>query len=188
MLSHVLVKVGNGGECSLAVLTFGLALVDRYVLCQGILAGEPLIALFTLKRLEASLDRVSVPIAWGQSLEIGTFQVFKGFLNLFKRSAERDPSRHIYFSTYTDKDSKMLVSEVRLQCVSMMLLHMLVQVGNAGEGISTELTVGSALVGLLVVDQSSFAAIRVVASWTNMLLAASCLPSMLLLVVAPVVA
>ena len=56
MLSHVLVKVGNGRECSLAVLTFGLALVYRYVLCQGILAGEPLIALFTLKRLEASLD------------------------------------------------------------------------------------------------------------------------------------
>ena len=70
----------------------------------------------------------------------------------------------------------------------MMLLHMLVQVGNAGEGISTVLTVGFALVGLLVVDQSSFAAIRVVASWANMLLAARCLPSVLLLVVAPVVA
>ena len=65
---------------------------------------------------------------------------------------------------------------------------MLVQVGNAGEGISTVLTIGSALVGLLVIDQSSFASIRVVASWTNMLLAASCLPSMLLLVGAPVVA
>ena len=83
----------------------------------------------------------------------------------------------------------VLVSEVRLQCISMMLLHMLVQVGNAGEGISTVLTVGSALVGLLVVDQSSFAAIRVVTSWANMLLAARCLPSsMLLLVVGPVVA
>ena len=80
------------------------------------------------------------------------------------------------------------VSEVRLQCISMMLLHMLVQVGNAGEGISTVLTIGSALVRLLVIDQSSFAAIRVVASWANMLLAACCLPSMLLLVVAPVVA
>jgi len=71
----------------------------------------------------------------------------------------------------------------------MMLLHMLVQVGNAGEGISTVLTVGSALVGLLVVDQSSFAAIRVVTSWANMLLAARCLPSSSSsMVVAPVVA
>ena len=72
MFSHMLVKVGNGRECCLAVLTFGLALVYRYVLCQGILAGEPLIALFTLKRLESSLDRVRVPgVAWGQSLESG---------------------------------------------------------------------------------------------------------------------
>ena len=84
MLSHVLVEVGNGRECSLAVLAFGLALVDRYVLCQGILAGEPLIALFTLKRLEASLDRVSVPIAWGQSLESGKFS-FQRVLKSFQK-------------------------------------------------------------------------------------------------------
>ena len=38
MLSHMLVKVGNGRECSLAVLTFRLALVNRYVLREGILA------------------------------------------------------------------------------------------------------------------------------------------------------
>ena len=38
VLSHMLVKVGNGRECSLAVLTFRLALVNRYVLCEGILA------------------------------------------------------------------------------------------------------------------------------------------------------
>ena len=38
MLSHVLVEVGNGRECSLAVLTFRLALVNRYVLCEGVLA------------------------------------------------------------------------------------------------------------------------------------------------------
>ena len=69
----------------------------------------------------------------------------------------------------------------------MVLLHMLVQVGYAGEGISTVLTVGSALMGLLVVDQSGFAAIRVVAGWTDMLLASG-LPSSLLLVGAPVVA
>ena len=76
-------------------------------------------------------------------------------------------------------DRKMLVSEseVCLQCISMMLLHVLVQVGNAGECVSTVSTVGSALMGLLVVDESSFAAIRVVASWTNMLLP-SCLPGL----------
>ena len=41
----------------------------------------------------------------------------------------------------------------------MMLLHVLVQVGYAGEGIATVLTVGSALMGLLVVDQGSFASV-----------------------------
>ena len=71
MLSHVLVEVGNGGECSLAVLTLGLSLVDRNVLGEGVLAGEPLKAFLTLKRLESSLDRVRVPIAWSQSLESG---------------------------------------------------------------------------------------------------------------------
>ena len=64
MLSHMLVKVGDSGECSLALFAFCLALVYRYVLCQGILAGEPLKALFTLKRLQSGLDRVRVPIAW----------------------------------------------------------------------------------------------------------------------------
>ena len=68
----------------------------------------------------------------------------------------------------------------------MMLLHMLVQVGYAGEGIATILTVGSALMGLLVVYKGGFAAIRVVAGWTDMLLASG-LPRSLL-VVAPVVA
>ena len=69
----------------------------------------------------------------------------------------------------------------------MMLLHMLVQVGYAGEGVATVLTVGPALVGLLVVDQGGLAAIRVVAGWTDMLLASG-LPPRSLLVVAPVVA
>ena len=68
----------------------------------------------------------------------------------------------------------------------MMLLHMLVQVGYAGEGVATILTVGPALVGLLVVDQGGLAAIRVVAGWTDMLLASG-LPRSLL-VVTPVVA
>ena len=69
----------------------------------------------------------------------------------------------------------------------MMLLHVLVQVGYAGEGIATVLTVGSALMGLLVVDQGGFAPIRVMAGWTDMLLASG-LPPRSLLVVAPVVA
>ena len=68
----------------------------------------------------------------------------------------------------------------------MMLLHVLVQVGYAGEGIATVLTVGSALMGLLVVDESGFAAIRVVTSWTNMLLAR--LSLLVLVVASPVVA
>ena len=70
MLSHMLVKVGNSREGSLTVLTLCLALVNRYVLCEGILAAEPLIAVLTLKRLDSSLDRIRVPrVAWGQSLE-----------------------------------------------------------------------------------------------------------------------
>ena len=68
----------------------------------------------------------------------------------------------------------------------MMLLHVLVQVGYAGEGIATVLTVGSALMGLLMVDQRSFASIRILTSWTGVVLAPR-LPS-LLLVVVPVVA
>ena len=68
----------------------------------------------------------------------------------------------------------------------MMLLHVLVQVGYAGEGIATVLTVGSALMGLLMVDQRSFAAIRILTSWTGVVLAPR-LPS-LLVVVVPVVA
>ena len=90
MFSHMLVKVGNGRECSLAVLTFRLALVNRYVLCEGILAWEPLIALLTLKRLESSLDRVRVPgVAWGQSLESGKWSFYR-VLKSFERSSETE--------------------------------------------------------------------------------------------------
>ena len=65
-----------------------------------------------------------------------------------------------------------------------MLLHMLVQVGNAGKCVSTVLTVCPPLMGLLMVDQGSFAAVSILASWANM-----ChLPCPLLVLVVPVVA
>ena len=52
----MLVKVGNCRESGLAVLTFGLALVNRDVFCEGILGREPLKALLTLKCRVSTLD------------------------------------------------------------------------------------------------------------------------------------
>ena len=49
-----------------------------------------------------------------------------------------------------------------------MLLHMLVQVGNAGKCVATVLTVCPPLMGLLMVDQGSFAAVSILASWADM--------------------
>ena len=152
VLSYVLVKVWNGGECCLAVLTLGLSLVDRNVLGEGVLAGEPLKAFLTLKRLESSLDRFRVPIAWSQNLESGKWKGSKIGCKLnWKRSR---CACIVYFLTTTDMDSKMFAFEVKgcLQCISMVLLHMLVQVWHTWESVSTVLTVGSALMGLLMVD------------------------------------
>ena len=54
-------------------------------------------------------------------------------LKLVEKATERDPDVHvlfIFFLTTTDMDSKMFAFEVIgcLQCISMVLLHMLVQV------------------------------------------------------------
>ena len=62
----MLVKVGNCRESGLAVLTFGLALVNRDVFCKGILGREPLKALLTLKCRVSTLDWIRVPIAWAR--------------------------------------------------------------------------------------------------------------------------
>ena len=53
-------------------------------------------------------------------------------LKLVEKATERDPDVHVLFIflTATDMDSKMFAFEVKgcLQCISMVLLHMLVQV------------------------------------------------------------
>ena len=52
----MLVKVGNCRESGLAVLAFGLALVNRDVFREGILGREPLKAFLTLKCRVSTLD------------------------------------------------------------------------------------------------------------------------------------